>query len=56
MVEHYGVISQISKSGYSVISDAAKANLESKFADGKSKIYLSPARMSPILFIRLQVF
>jgi len=33
MVDHYGVISQISKSGYSVISDAAKSNLESKFAD-----------------------
>jgi len=32
MVEHYGVISQISKSGYSVISDGAKSNLESKFA------------------------
>jgi len=33
MVEHYGVISKISKEGHSIISEAAKTNLESKFAE-----------------------
>jgi hypothetical protein len=34
MVEHYGVISQISKFGYPIISDAAKERLEKDFAEG----------------------
>jgi hypothetical protein len=33
MVQHYGVISQIFKHGYSAISDAAKAELTAKFGD-----------------------
>jgi len=37
MVQHYGVISKISKEGYPAISDAAKAKLESDFgADVKT--------------------
>jgi hypothetical protein len=32
MIQHYGVISQIYKNGYSVISDQAKAKLESDFS------------------------
>lgn len=32
MVQHYGVISQIYKQGYSAISDQAKAKLEADFA------------------------
>jgi len=32
MVQHYGVISQIYKQGYSAISDQAKAELQDKFA------------------------
>lgn len=37
MVEHYGVISKISKEGYSIISDAAKANFEKNFAEDIKK-------------------
>jgi nucleoside diphosphate kinase len=33
MVEHYGVISKISKEGYEVISDAAKEKLQKDFED-----------------------
>jgi len=33
MVEHYGVISKISKEGYEVISDAAKTKLHDTFAE-----------------------
>jgi len=33
MVEHYGVISKISKEGYSIISEAAKAKLANDFAE-----------------------
>jgi hypothetical protein len=33
MVQHYGVISKISKEGYPIISDAAKAKLDSDFKE-----------------------
>jgi len=33
MVQHYGVISKISKEGYDIISDAAKAKLNADFGD-----------------------
>jgi hypothetical protein len=36
MVEHYGVISKISKEGYEIISDAAKEKLAKDFAEGLS--------------------
>jgi len=40
MVEHYGVISQISKFGYPIISDAAKERLEKDFAEDVKNVGL----------------
>jgi hypothetical protein len=40
MVQHYGVISKISKEGYDIISDAAKAKLHADFKDDVAAVGL----------------
>jgi hypothetical protein len=58
MVEHYGVISQISKYGYPIISEAAKEKLNKDFAEGMRLIapfHLSVAHSADVKAVGLPV-